>query len=86
MQEITLDTLASLLVGKQVRISHTGDRTFRDGSGKCAAIHPRESGFDVELVNGSRYGIIPDQISDTWVEGSTAAWSDARRKIEVVSD
>lgn len=80
-----LAALSEVFVGRRVRIVHTNPR-HRDGAGVCVAFHRTETGMDVELADGSRYGVAPELTrGETWVEGDVRAWIGGRRRVELAT-
>lgn len=81
----SLEGLIEMLPGESVTITHTGNSTLKDSSGVCKTVHTTENGFDVELTNGGRWGIVPDTLTRDSIEGNIGKFVAGRRKIQIVS-
>jgi hypothetical protein len=80
-----LEELRKLLSGKTVLIHRDrGHGFWVEKRGVCTMVHKTESGFDIELIDGTRFEITPSEVTLTSVVGTTSGWSTIRRKIEVV--
>ena len=77
-------TLKGMFVGKLVRITHTGNDALRNGAGHCVDFVETESGLDLVLEGGARWGFYPETLTATSVECDMAyAMILGRRKIEL---
>lgn len=81
---VKIEELIRTFANKQVKITHTGNVSLRDGSGTCKTFHTTESGVDIELEDKSRWGLIPDQLTNDSVEGNVDALIAGRRKIQII--
>jgi hypothetical protein len=82
---INLETLKSLLVGKNVRIFYTNRGAGgRVEDGLCKAVVAVDSWFDIRLTNDSFFSIVPDTITEDAVEGRIYRDRSWRRRIELV--
>jgi len=82
-----LQDLIDLLVGKEVFITSIFyNEKLREKQGVCSAVHSilgQESHFDIELEDGSHYGIIPEKVTTDSVEGKPGTHTIGYRKIQV---
>ena len=83
METITKEQLFTLLVGKKVRITHTGNDQ-KDLEGEVVDVHVIDIGFDIELSDGQRIGVSPDTLSQDAVEGGLSAVICGRRKFQII--
>lgn len=87
--KITIEQLQKVFVGKAVSITHPM-ATSPDKSGVCVAINHTEPdhgliGIDLVLEDGSRWGMLPEQMSDDTVSGPIASQGRFRREVTVKS-
>ncbi len=82
-EEITLQKLKEIFVGKNVKITHTVNSVPKDRVGVCKNIHQTNLCLDFELNNNSRYCLVPDTLTATYVEGEIGMIY-GRRKIEII--
>ncbi len=82
-EEITLQKLKEIFLGKNIKITNPGNPKIRDDQGICKNIHLNNLGFDFELNDNSRYSLVPDILTDTYVEGEIGIVR-GRRKIELI--
>lgn len=83
MPEITKAQIEALLLGKIVKVENEG-YTYLNRCGKVKKVSERVDGnFDVHIA-GTQWGILPDTITDSYVEGRPALWLRYRRKFIVV--
>ncbi len=80
----TIAEMNELFVGRKVRISHEGNPRLEDGEGICKQFHVTESGVDIELIDGRRWGFVPENLTPLWTEGPVGGFIAGRRKIELV--
>lgn len=86
-QAIALDDLIIRFVGKRVRISHPGCCALPEVIGKCTAITASRSRFDFRITRRRKsqvYGVIPDAMTETAIEGNLDSLAAARRRIQIV--
>lgn len=81
--EISVARLNNIFSGKPVKITHTGNRMLSDGKGVCKEFVETEGGVDLVLTSGARWGIVPDTLTETSVEGKLAPWLAGRRIITI---
>jgi hypothetical protein len=80
-----LKRLSDLFIGKKVLITHTNER-IKNEAGVCKNVYTipgTVAHFDMELENGSRFGFVPEIITETSVDGKLRALAGGRRKIEI---
>lgn len=78
--------LVEMFVGKQVRISHTGNH-LKTYEGLCMAIYETPHGltpFDIKLDNGYRFGFVPGEMTETSCNGPLNALAGGTRKVELI--
>lgn len=81
-----LSRLQTILVDQDVHVTHTGNDSLLQTKGRCVAVHEGEGGsIDIELHDGNRLGLIPDEVNPFSVEGRAVAPMTGRRKVEIVS-
>ncbi len=80
-----LEELKQIFVGKSVNITHSGNSSLKNESGVCKNFHIYGTGpgIYIELEKGVRVGLIPDTITNTYIEGDVADLTAGRRKIEL---
>jgi len=85
-RKITIERLNKLFAGKMVKITHTGNPRLRNQKCRCKAFHAMatESGVTIEAMNGSRWDLIPDKLTNDAVEGNVANYITGRRKVQLV--
>lgn len=84
---ITLERLQAVFVGQKVKITHPynpQNNRLSNREGVCAAVHKTETGVDFELADRSRWGLAPDELTQSAVEGDIQALITARRRVEIV--
>jgi hypothetical protein len=82
MRVITVEQLREMFEGKMVTVSHTGNITHvlrTPVTKKCKTVHQIMGGVDFEFEDGSRYGLEPDTVDSTSVEGDMFAGNGLRR-------
>lgn len=57
-------------VGRTVTIHRLDNGERAEGTGLCVDFHKTESGIDVELSNGSRYGFSPEHVGHEKITGT----------------
>ena len=80
-----LNQLVAMFAGKKVRIIHTNPRV-QNVEGICHTIHQTDNAnnFDIELIDHSRFGFVPEEITAASVDGELRAIAGGRRKIELI--
>jgi hypothetical protein len=75
-----------MFAGRPVRVTHTNERLVTE-TGICKTIHVipgSEDQFDMEMIDGRRYGFVPEKVTSDSVEGELRALAGGRRKIQIV--
>jgi hypothetical protein len=71
--------------GEIVHITHRGNDELRDTIGVCRKFHHTAVGVDMELMNGVRYGFMPEFVHSTLVEGGIGPGLAGRRAVLIDS-
>jgi hypothetical protein len=81
--EYDMSTLMERFYGKRVRITETGRRTDPLAVGYCDAVNQKGSGIEIVLNNGGKWELIPEEVTETTIEGAVSASNQFHRKIEI---
>jgi len=84
---LSAKNLHAMLAGKHVAITHDDEsflRNLKNGHGICMAVNEDQIGLEIVLSDRSRWGIIPDDISQNSIEGNISLSFPGRRTVRIV--